>query len=242
MENALDSHVQAYQGLSIYDFDNTIQLKWYPQRVVQFSEGAVSLLELGLGHGITTEVFGRQFKRHVVVDASPAVIGNFRQRFPQSKVEIVESYFETFDTTERFDVIMLGYVLEHVDEPVQILKHFRHLLAPGGRMFVTVPNAEVLNRRLGHLSGMLPDMQVLSEHDLLLGHKRYYTVESLQRDIEQAGYRVQRLEGIYLKPLSTKQMIALELSETVIQAFCLAAIDYPELSCGILAELAVTVD
>ena len=177
MENSLDNHVQAYQGLSIYDFDNAIQLKWYPERIVQFSKGASSLLELGLGHGITASVFERHFKRHVVIDASPAVIQNFRQRFPDSKVEIVESYFETFDTPERFDVIVFGYILEHVDDPIRILKHFRSCLAPGGRMFVTVPNAEVLNRRLGHLAGLLPDMQQLSEHDLLLGHKRYYTVE-----------------------------------------------------------------
>ena len=26
MENILDNHVEAYQGLSIYDFDNIIQL------------------------------------------------------------------------------------------------------------------------------------------------------------------------------------------------------------------------
>ena len=239
MENTLDNHVQAYQGLSIYDFDNTIQLEWYPKRIVQFSEGAASLLELGLGHGITTGVFEQHFKRHVVVDASPAVIENFRKKFPRSKVEIAESYFETFDTPERFDVVVFGYILEHVDDPVAILKHFRQFLAPGGRMFLSVPNAEVLNRKLGHLAGLLPDMQLLSEHDLLLGHKRYYTVESLQKDIRQAGYEVRRLEGIYLKPFTTSQMMSLKLDEKVIQALCLAAIDYPELSCGILAELAL---
>lgn len=240
MENSLDNHVQAYQGLSIYDFDNDIQLKWYPERVVKFSKGATSLLELGLGHGITASVFEQHFKRHVVIDASPAVIENFRQRFPDSKVEIAESYFETFETTERFDVIVFGYILEHVDEPIRILKHFRKFLAPEGRMFVTVPNAEVLNRKLGHLAGLLPDMQQLSEHDLLLGHKRYYTVESLRKDILQAGYAIKRLEGIYLKPLTTSQMLSLNLDDKIINALCLAAIDYPELSCGILAELALS--
>lgn len=242
MTPTLDDHVQAYQGLSIYDFDNTIQLKWYPKRVVQFSQGAKSLLELGLGHGITTGVFERYFERHVVVDASPAVIANFRRQFPDSKVDIAESYFETFDTPERFDVIVFGYILEHVDDPVSVLRHFRQFMAPGARMFVTVPNAEVLNRRLGHLAGLLPDMQELSAHDLLLGHKRYYTVQSLQHDIEQAGYQIKRLEGIYLKPLTTSQMISLNLGEHVIEALCLAALDYPELSCGILAELALTDD
>lgn len=242
MENTLDNHVQAYQGVSIYDFDNLIQLKWYPERIVGFSKGATSLLELGLGHGITTSVFGQHFKRHVVVDASPAVINNFRQRFPDSTVEIAKSYFETFDTLERFEVIVFGYILEHVEDPIRVLKHFRNFLAPGGRMFVTVPNAEVLNRRLGHLAGLLPDMQELSEHDLLLGHKRYYTVKSLQEDVRQAGYTIQRLEGIYLKLLPTSQMISLNLSDDVIHALCLAAIDYPELSCGILAELALADD
>lgn len=237
MDNPLDNHVLAYQGNNIYDFDNELQLKWYPQRIVKFSEGAASLLELGLGHGITATTFAPFFKRHVVIDASPAVIANFRKNHPDSNIEIVESYFENFNTDERFDVIVLGYILEHVDDPLLILKLFRRFLSPRGRMFVTVPNAEVLNRRIGHLAGMLPNMQELSDHDILLGHKRYYTVQTLRRDIESSGYAIRRLEGIYLKPLTTAQMISLNFSGDIIQAFCQAGIDYPELSCGILAEL-----
>lgn len=237
MGNELDNHAAAYCGDIIYDFDNEIQLRWYPKRIVGFAPEARSLLELGLGHGITADVFGEHFKRHVVIDASPAVIANFRQRFPDSKTEIVESYFETFDTDERFDVIVFGYILEHVDDPLLILRHFRKFMAPGGRMFVIVPNAAVMNRRLGHLAGMLNDMEELSEHDLLLGHKRYYTVQTLRQTLEEAGYRVTRMEGVYLKPLTTKQMLSLELDERVIEALCLLAVDYPELSCSILVEL-----
>lgn len=236
--NQLDQHLKAYQGENLYDFDNHLLLKWYPKRVRHFSQGAHSLLELGLGHGITATEFGRHFPRHVIVDASPAVIANFRQTHPESKAEVVESYFENFATSERFDVIVFGFILEHVDDPVVVLRHFRQFLAPGGRMFVTVPNAEVLNRRLGHLAGMLPDMTVLSEHDLLLGHKRYYTVKTLREDLEAAGYEVRRMEGIYLKPLTTRQMLSHDFDERVLDAFCQVGIDYPELSCGLLAEVA----
>ncbi len=237
MKNTLDQHVAAYQGLSIYDFDNIIQLKWYPERIIHLTKGATSLLELGVGHGITIKTFEPHFKHHVVIDASPAVIEHFKQKNPKSKAEIKEAYFEVFNTSERFDVIVLGYILEHVDDPIRILKHFRKFLSLTGRMFVTVPNAEVLNRRLGYLAGLLPDMLQLSEHDLLLGHKRYYTVESLQKEFQLAGYKIIRLEGIYLKPLTTKQMISLNLDEKVIHALCQVAIDFPELSCGILAEI-----
>ena len=84
MDNILDTHVQAYQGNNIYDFDNEIQLKWYPQRIMSLVEGAESLLELGLGHGITATTFSPHFKRHVVIDASPAVIQNFKQKQAKS--------------------------------------------------------------------------------------------------------------------------------------------------------------
>jgi 2-polyprenyl-3-methyl-5-hydroxy-6-metoxy-1,4-benzoquinol methylase len=239
MNNVLDSHVKAYQGEDLYDFDNQILMKWYPQRVRLFSPDARSLLELGLGHGITATVFGPHFERHVVIDASAAVIANFRATFPESKVEIVESYFEAFETDERFDVIVFGFILEHVDDPVQVLKHFRRFLAPDGRMFVAVPNAEVLNRRLGHLAGMLPDIEALSDHDRLLGHKRYYTVHTLRRDIESAGYEIKRLEGIYLKPFTTRQILSHNFDQKVIDALCQVGIDYPELCCGILAEVGI---
>lgn len=240
MDNVLDSHVAAYNGQNLYDFDNNIQLNWYPQRVLRLAGNAKSILELGLGHGITTAIFSNHFSRHVVLDASPAVIQNFRTKFPDCPAEIVETYFEDFVSDEKFDLIVFGFILEHVDHPVEIMSYYKRFLAPGGKMFVTVPNAEVLNRRLGYLAGILEDMQQLSEHDLLLGHKRYYTVASLRKDIMQAGYEIRSLEGIYLKPLSTSQMLSLNLDDRIIRAFCIAAIDYPELSCGILAELALS--
>jgi hypothetical protein len=106
-------------------------------------------------------------------------------------------------------------------------------------MFIAVPNAEVLNRRLGHLAGLLDDVTTLSENDLLLGHKRFYTVSSLAADVERAGYGVDRLEGIYLKPFTTRQIVSLQLDRKVIDALCIVGIDHPELSCGLLAEISV---
>jgi hypothetical protein len=104
-------------------------------------------------------------------------------------------------------------------------------------MFVSVPNAEVLNRRLGNLAGLLPDMTVLSDNDRLLGHKRYYTVKTLTEEIEKAGYELVRMEGIYLKPFTTTQILSLNFDKEIIRALCEIAIDYPELSCGMLAQI-----
>lgn len=237
MSNTLDKHVAAYQGDNLYDFDNEILLTWYPQRILHHTASARSLLELGLGHGYTSDIFSRHFARHVVLEGSPAVIGNFRAKHTDCTAEIVETYFEQYSTDERFDVIVMGFILEHVDDPLLILRRFRDFLAPEGKIFLAVPNAEVLNRRLGQLAGLLDDVTCLSENDLLLGHKRFYTASSLIADIAQAGCGVDRLEGIYLKPFTTRQMVSLQLDRKVIDALCTVGIDYPELSCGLLAEI-----
>ena len=237
MSNTLDKHVAAYQGGNLYDFDNEILLTWYPQRVLHHAGGKCSLLELGLGHGYTTDIFSRRFARHVVLEGSPAVIRNFRDKYPDCRAEIVETWFESFATDERFDVIVMGFILEHVDDPLLILRRFRDFLAPGGKMFLAVPNAEVLNRRLGVLAGLLDDVATLSENDLLLGHKRFYSVATFRAAITLAGCSVDRLEGIYLKPFATDQIVSLQLDRKLIDALCRVGIDYPELSCGLLAEI-----
>jgi len=237
MEYILDSHVAAYNGQNLYDFDNNIQLNWYPQRILRFTENPKSILELGLGHGFTAAIFSNHFDRHLVLDASPAVIENFKKRFPDCRAEIVATYFEDFVSDEKFDLIVLGFILEHVDNPVEIMTYYRGFLAPRGKMFVTVPNAEVLNRRLGHLAGMLEDMHHLSDHDRMCGHKRYYTVKSLTEEVRRAGCEIERMEGIYLKPFTTLQMISLNFDQKVINALCTVGVDYPELCCGILAEI-----
>jgi 2-polyprenyl-3-methyl-5-hydroxy-6-metoxy-1,4-benzoquinol methylase len=134
----------------------------------------------------------------------------------------------------------MGFILEHVDNPLEIIKAYKRFLAPGGKMFLSVPNSEVLNRRLGHIAGLLDDMEALSQNDHLLGHKRYYSVKSLSAEIVSAGFKIEKIEGIYLKPFTTTQMISLNLNESILNALCEVGINYPELSCGILAQISTS--
>ncbi|NER59356.1 hypothetical protein G3435_03945 [Pseudomonas sp. MAFF212428] len=82
MSNTLNKHVAAYEGGNLYDFDNEILLTWYSQRVLKHATGARSLLEFGLGHGHTTEIFttyqmtSRQLERSVI-DVGWAMEGNY---------------------------------------------------------------------------------------------------------------------------------------------------------------------
>ncbi|MFH1558859.1 MAG: class I SAM-dependent methyltransferase [Pseudomonadota bacterium] len=233
---ALDDYLPAYKRDFAYQFDNEIMLNWYAKRIVELTSPNSSALELGVGHGYSCDLFSKYYSKYRVIDGSSAVIENYKQAFPASIIEIVESYFEDYDHSEKFDIIIMGFVLEHVDSPAAILAKYRTLLKPGGVCFVAVPNAESLHRRFAHAAGLMDDMASLSESDRLLGHKRYYTARFLAETMEEAGYRVVRKEGIFLKSLTTRQLTSLNLSPEILQGMCRVAIDYPELSAGLLFE------
>jgi len=236
MSSKLDSHIGAYGDSFRYAFDNDIILNWYPERVKQLTLSSHTMLELGIGHGYTTSAFSRHFARHVVIDGSQAVIDQFREQFPDCGAELVKGYFEDFDTDERFDIVMMGFVLEHVEDPGRILRHFRRFLKPDGRCFIAVPNGESLHRRLGHAAGLLDDMMALGSGDEALGHVRQYSAASLALELEKSGYRVTRREGIFLKPFTTAQMQQLALDAPIIEAMCKVGVDYPELCAALLFE------
>lgn len=198
--------------------------------------GGMSLLELGLGHGYSAEIFSTLFSDYTILDGDARIIEQFQKNHPESNIHIIQTYFESFEPSKKYDVIVAGYVLEHVDDPEEILCKYGRILKDDGRMFITVPNAESMHRRLGHYAGDLPDMLVLSKTDIEMGHKRYFTMDSLKKLVEESGFSVESVEGLFLKPITTRQMISLNFNETYLEAFCRLGKNYPELCSGILME------
>jgi SAM-dependent methyltransferase len=236
--NKLDKVSSEYKPGSATEIDNNLILNWYPKRILDrlgnVSQG--SLLELGIGHGFTTALFNDYFARHVVIDGSPAVIKQFSSNYSFESLEIVEAYFEDFDTDENFDVLLMGFVLEHVDDPDLILTRYRKFLKPGGRLFIAVPNAKSLNRRLGLAMGKIDDIYSLNQNDLALGHKRNYCLDTLKEAIHHAGFDCVWEEGIYLKPLPLGYMQLMPEFDANLQAMLEVGVDFPELCVGLLVE------
>lgn len=235
-KNTLDSHISAYSDNFRFSFDNDIILKWYPRRIMSISDPSKTMLELGVGHGYTSDLFSKFYSEYLVIDGSQAVLEQFRQQYPDSSAKIVKSYFENFESEETYDIIMMGFILEHVDDPKEILKHFKKFLKKDGRLFVAVPNAESLHRRIGNKAGVLDNMMTLGAGDVELGHQRLYTVETLSSDLEDQGYKIVRKEGIFLKPLTTSQLISVNLPPNMLEGMCAVGIEYPELSAALLFE------
>src|ERR1700722_16944001 len=79
-----------------------------------------SLLDLACGEGIMTEYFSKKFVRIVGVDAASIHLEKAKKRLPD--VEFHESLIEDFETDEKFDNVFLLMILEHVQDPVAIIR------------------------------------------------------------------------------------------------------------------------
>jgi 2-polyprenyl-3-methyl-5-hydroxy-6-metoxy-1,4-benzoquinol methylase len=236
MQRDLNSEATQYHANAPSSFENDLVLNWYPQRIVQRLQPERSILELGIGHGITAQIFHEVACRHVLIEGASVVIEQFRAEHPDLDCEIHHCYFEEFQTAELFDYIIMGFILEHVDDPPLILSRFRKLLKPGGKLYAAVPNGKSLNRRLGLTMGKIDDLYSLNQNDIALGHKRQYCVDTFKEQIEQAGYEVKHVEGIYLKPFPLHVLQAIDEADENFQALLEVGIDFPDLCVGILVE------
>ena len=168
----LDSVADKYLEEPSVEIENDLIMNWYPDRIRRRVGHVGRLLELGLGHGYTVPHFVSMADHHYVVEGSQRVIDHFRTKNAWYGGEIVHGYFEDYVPDQSFDLIVMGFVLEHVEDPIAILHRYRKMLTPGGRVFVAVPNAKSMNRRLGLAMGLIPDIYELNATDHKLGHRR----------------------------------------------------------------------
>lgn len=178
--------------------------------VIERHAAGASALFLGLGEGGLLELMAERFQRAIAVEASATLVAEARERFVSlPSLAIVHDFFETFALPpgDRVTAILGNHVLEHLDDPVALLRQSLDWLAPAGLAIFTVPNATSLHRRIGVAMGLLARVDALSPQDELVGHRRVYDLPSLERDVRAGGYEVIESGGFNVKLVSQKQMI-----------------------------------
>jgi len=174
------------------------------QAVLEHARGR-SLLDLPCGDGTLTAMMAPRFDRVVGVDASSAHLKTAGEKLPG--ITLHHALIEEIELNEKFDTVSMLNILEHVADPVEVLKKAASLLSNDGVLVVHVPNAQAVNRKLAVLMGTLENCEELSPFDINVGgHRRSYDVASLSREIERSGLKVTALGGVFYKMLSTPQM------------------------------------
>lgn len=190
---------------SFYDTEeggNSMRLtSYYTHRFLIDKIEGNNVLLLGLGDGYIALNSFLKFNLFVI-EGSQALIEKYKNTGPV----IIHALFEEFHSKLKFDCILGTHILEHVDDPITLLRLTRSWLKPKGQAIFTVPNADSLHRRIGVELGMLKKRDGLGALDIAIGHRRIYTLQKLNNDLLKAGYEIEDMQGYFLKILSHKQI------------------------------------
>ena len=99
------------------------------------------------------------------------------------------------ELTDSIDIITMFHVLEHIEDPVSILKQLSSLLNDAGTIIIEVPNAE---------DALLSvyDSSAFADFTYWSAHLYLYNNDTLKKLIDKAGMRIQFMSQVQRYPLS----------------------------------------
>ncbi len=101
---------------------------------------------------------------------------------PSPGIEILPGYFDgSIFPPEQFDLVFLIEVFEHISNPTEFLRDVHRVLAPGGKLAMSMPNC-ITNLRYGNIG--------MPIHEHLL----YFTPSSLENTLRRAEFEVKRID------------------------------------------------
>ncbi len=157
------------------------------ERISQFVAQGGKVLDVGCGYGwFVSAALQRGYDAHGLDVSQRAVeIGNARHpgRFHCGSIDEVPALRD-----QRFDVIFLSHLIEHITEPLGFLKSLAAHLTERGILVMVTPNiSSLLSRVSGKrwVSFKLPE------------HVAYYHPGTIRRLYEQAGMRVVAVDSAY---------------------------------------------
>ncbi|HWL93678.1 MAG TPA: class I SAM-dependent methyltransferase [Phycisphaerae bacterium] len=183
--------------------ERTLQMSKLLDLVKKLRPNAETLLDIGAGIGLLVDEASRRSLKAEGIEPSTWAVSVGRRR----GAKLHEGFFPHPATNERrFDVITIVDVIEHVSNPLQLLRAVREHLTPRGISIIVTPDissiaARCLGRRWWHFR---------------LAHVGYFNDKSIKQAFREAGlavvarkrakwyfktgYLAERL-GVYFPPL-----------------------------------------
>ncbi|HEV7763810.1 MAG TPA: class I SAM-dependent methyltransferase [Thermoanaerobaculia bacterium] len=156
----------------------------------RISLDAKSILEFGCGEAPLGEALKKRQKCRVVgveLDRQAAAIA--RKRIDDVYCGDVREIVALLH--ERFDCIVGGDIIEHLDEPWSFLAELRRISAPGGQLLLSLPNVanasvvgDLLQGRFDYVYMGLT----------CVGHLRFFTRQTVAEMLNIAGWEVVAIE------------------------------------------------
>ncbi len=143
------------------------------------------VLEAGCGEGYGADLIASSARRVVAVDYDATTVAHVRTRYP--RVEVLAANLAAVPMPDAsVDVVVNFQVIEHLWDQPQFITECLRLLRPGGRLLISTPNRITFTPS--------------SDTPVNPFHTRELNAAELRELLEDGGFRVEALYGVFHGP------------------------------------------
>jgi len=197
------------------------------------------ILDVGVGSGDITLMLLKHFKDITCVEYNMKNCSYAIERLNESNLRRIKFIYSKIEgvkfSKDAFNHIILQNMLEHLKDPVKVLRKLSLCLDSNGYMHISVPLANSFHRWLGVDMGLISRINGLSKTDIRYGHYRVYTPALLRKHIGLAGLRITYEKSFYLKPFPSSVLSGMPLG--IHRALFSLGEQFPEFAAYIYLEL-----
>ncbi len=191
-----------YEGSELNLFSHAKNFKkYYYDLAKYYLSSSEHVLEVGAGIGSQTLMFSSkvEFTSWTCVEPDDKNLSTLKSKFIHDKrFSFVSASLDDFHTDQKFDLILLADVLEHMPNDFSALKYLLSLLADNGTLLIYVPACQFL----------------FSNFDSSIGHFRRYSIPTLSQIVpskksiycikyfDSAGFILSLLNKLFLRSSS----------------------------------------
>lgn len=176
-----------------------------------------TVLECGCASGYMTKYMKEQMGCDVsVVEIDDECIKKAREYANDWYCGDLESdgWFNYYSTVGQFHQILFADVLEHLKDPLNVLRKAVKLLGYGGKIIISIPNIchnDILIRMF-YNHWQYTDMGLLDE-----SHLTFWGVNELAPFVDKAGLKITSYEAVSVPTQRTEQMIPAEIPDELLE-------------------------
>lgn len=188
----------------VYDYQVDLNGDSAPARIIRMCGKDKRVLEIGSGPGSISRVLSAQMGCDVVCfERDELAVEKLREnnlRVVQGDLED-PNWYSSLSGEAAFGVVIIADVLEHLSDPLPVLKTAATLLDNGGCILLSIPN-------IGHkgvIASLLRGNFNYQNYGLLdRTHIRFFCVKNIEALIEQAALSVKEAEYVLRSPEETE--------------------------------------
>ena len=166
MGQDIHSHAEDLERIEESDFWSKVKVRL----ILDLVEGK-NILDIGCGTGRLAKTLLEKGYSVVAIDNDWKAVEITKKKGVKAVVLDVNDW----KSDEKFDCIVLGDVIEHIEDDKLALRKVHAMLKANGCIVVNVPSYQFL----------------FGKHDVALGHKRRYSDNELKTKLKESGFRIE---------------------------------------------------